>query len=153
MRWLDHRIPPPLVGLATALLMWALGRLTPFLHYPFSGHAFIGVAIGLAGLFVNIAGVIEFRKARTTVNPLRPDAATALVRTGIFKHTRNPMYLGLLLMVSGFAVYLSNPVSVLGLPCFVAYMNRFQIRSEETALQTLFGSEFSEYQSTVRRWL
>jgi protein-S-isoprenylcysteine O-methyltransferase Ste14 len=84
---------------------------------------------------------------------MRPDQATSLVASGVFAHTRNPMYLGLLFGLTGWAVYRSNAVAFLFLPAFVAYINRFQIVPEERVLTSLFGQEFASYKSRVRRWL
>ncbi|WP_422879670.1 methyltransferase family protein [Noviherbaspirillum cavernae] len=97
--------------------------------------------------------MVSFRRASTTVNPVSPGAATSLVSAGIYAFTRNPMYLGFLLGLSGWAVYLSNAAAFLALPFFVLYLNRFQIAPEERALQTLFGGEFSAYRGRVRRWI
>ena len=107
----------------------------------------VGVGVGLA-----ISGVLTFKRAKTTVNPTTPAAASALVRTGVFRFTRNPMYLGLLLCLVAWAVYLSNALALLIVPLFVLYMNRFQIAPEERALATLFGDAYAAYKREVRRW-
>ncbi len=100
-----------------------------------------------------VAGVREFRRASTTVNPLTPAAASAMVRSGIYRHTRNPMYLGMLLVLAGWAAWLASVAAVAVLPAFVLYMNRLQIEPEERALASLFGSDFEDYRRSVRRWL
>ena len=98
-------------------------------------------------------GVIEFRRAKTTVDPTKPDSASSLVRTGIYRRTRNPMYLGFLLILTGCAAALANLTSFLILPAFVVYMNRFQIKPEERALASIFGDDFKAYYSEARRWI
>jgi protein-S-isoprenylcysteine O-methyltransferase Ste14 len=153
MRWLEHRIPPPVVGLLAAAAMWGIDRLFPSLRFPFAGHVAVAAVIGAVGLAVDIAGILQFWKLRTTVNPLRPEKVAALVTGGILRWTRNPMYLGMAVMLLGWAAYLSNPLSLLGIPCFVAYLDRFQIAPEERALQARFGAEFLAYRERVRRWL
>jgi protein-S-isoprenylcysteine O-methyltransferase Ste14 len=100
-----------------------------------------------------IAGVISFQRAKTTVNPTRPGSASALVVSGVYRVTRNPMYLGLLLVLLGWGVFLSNVLAFIWIPAYVAYMNRFQIAPEERALSCLFGQEFLAYKAKVGRWL
>jgi len=113
----------------------------------------IAVALVLAGAWVALAGVVAFRRHKTTVNPFRPDQSSSLVASGIYRFSRNPMYLGFLLALLGWAAYLANWASALLLPAFVAYMNRFQIKPEERALAERFGPEFLAYCKSVRRWL
>ncbi len=97
--------------------------------------------------------MVSFRKARTTVNPLKPQAATSLVTTGIYAVTRNPMYLGMVLVLIGWAGFLASPISVMGPVLFWLYIDRFQIQPEERAMSALFGSSFAEYSARVRRWI
>jgi protein-S-isoprenylcysteine O-methyltransferase Ste14 len=87
------------------------------------------------------------------VNPMTPEASSALVVAGIFRWTRNPMYLGMLVVLIAWALWLSNALAFIVLPLFVAYLNRFQILPEERALQARFGAEFERYCRSVRRWL
>lgn len=154
MRQLEHRIPPPVVALLTALAMWLVTRLpTPLpLFLPFAARIAVAMVLATLGVAFAVAGVLAFRAARTTVNPITPEAATALVRTGVYRLTRNPMYLGLLLCLTAWAVWLTNLLSFCVLPAFVAYMNRFQIGPEERALRARFGREFEEFAARVRRW-
>lgn len=147
------RIPPDITFLILGGLMWATARAVPGLG--FSLPARTGGAIGLAGVGAAIAllGVASFRRAKTTVNPLQPAAASALVVSGIYRLTRNPMYLGLLLVLLGWAVFLANTLAFVFPAIYVPLMNRLQIIPEETALAAKFGAGFSAYQSRVRRWL
>lgn len=114
-----------------------------------------GIALGLVCVATVIAalGGIAFRRAGTTVNPLHPENMSALVVGGIYRVTRNPMYLGMLLMLVGRAIWLANVIPWVLLPGFVAYMNRFQIGPEERALASMFGADFAKYRTRVRRWL
>lgn len=152
MNALELKVPPPLVALVTGLLMWLAAKLVPPLALP--GVARIAVAVVFAGVGVGLAmsGVLTFRRAKTTVNPTTPAAASALVRTGVFRFTRNPMYLGLLLCLVAWAIFLSSVLALLIAPLFVVYMNRFQIAPEERALAALFGDSFAAYKRDVRRW-
>lgn len=153
MRFLELRIPPPVVGLTFAAGMWAVAHVPPML--PLSRPARLPVAalLGVLGAAVAIGGVVSFRRARTTVNPLKPETSTALVSSGVYSFTRNPMYLGMVLVLFAWAVYLSSIWSLVGPVFFALYITRFQIVPEERALDGLFGAPFAEYRQRVRRWL
>ena len=153
MRWLELKIPPPLVTLAFALAMWGVSRLTPELVFRVPLARSIAVALAVLGVLQAIAGIVAFRRARTTVNPMKPETTTSVVSTGIYRTTRNPMYLGMANVLAGWAVYLSNPVAALLLAGYVLYMNQFQIKPEERMLLAKFGPEFTQYMSRVRRWI
>jgi len=154
---LELKIPPVIFTLLLAGLMWLAARLLPeFLPVPGPTTGWrlaAALALCFAGLVIGIAGVMAFRRSRTTVNPLQPEKASALVAEGIFRRTRNPMYLGLLLALLGWAVYLGNLLSLLLALAFVPWMNRFQIGPEERSLEHAFGAEFTNYRRRVRRWL
>ena len=109
--------------------------------------------IVLAGALTSLLGVVSFRRAGTTVNPMTPESSSSLVVSGIYKLTRNPMYLGFLLALLGWTIFLSNVPALLCLPAFILYMNRFQIAPEERALAALFGQVFTAYKENTRRWL
>jgi protein-S-isoprenylcysteine O-methyltransferase Ste14 len=96
---------------------------------------------------------VAFRRAQTTITPLKPETASSLVSTGIYGFTRNPMYLGLLTVLIGWAVYLAAPFALFGPLFFWLYIGRFQIVPEERALSALFGDRFTQYTAKVRRWL
>lgn len=148
---LELKIPPPVVLFLVGCGMWAVAKVGPLISVP--AGAAVGVVLMIGGLALNLAGVMTVRKAKTTFNPLRPETTTALVSTGLFGISRNPMYLAMLIMLLGWAVYLSSPVALIGPVVFVLYINRFQIVPEERALSSLFGASFTEYKSRVRRWL
>ena len=153
MRPLELKVPPVALAAIFAAAMFGLSRLAPSAHVVVPGSQAIAVALATCGAAVALAGVIAFRANKTTVNPLTPSASSTVVSTGIYRFSRNPMYLGILLVLIGWAVYLSNPVSACLLPGFVAYMNRFQIRPEEQALLAKFGPRFAQYMTNVRRWV
>ena len=84
---------------------------------------------------------------------MHPDRSAALVAGGIYRSSRNPMYLGFLLLLAAWACWLANPLALAGLPAFVLYLNRFQIAPEERALRARFGDAYDGYARAVRRWL
>ncbi len=118
----------------------------PFVEFVTAG------LIVIAG-FIGIAGVYEFRKAKTTVNPVKPEAASQVVDTGVFAYTRNPMYVALLLVIIAIGLWWQHLSVILCGALFVAYMNRFQIKPEERALERLFGEDYLDYKNQVRRWI
>ena len=115
----------------------------------------LGGALVLAGVGTcfDMAGLRAFFKAKTTISPLRPNRAAAVVTTGVYRITRNPMYLGLVLILLGLALYLASPWAVLGPLVFVAYITRYQIKPEERVLAAHFGAPYTAYCAQVRRWL
>ncbi len=150
---LELKIPPLLLLLIFACLMWLVSLVTGN-HELLLPYRYIGlVGFVLSGAVIAIAGVLAFRRASTTVNPLDPESSTTLVIAGIYRFTRNPMYLGFLLVLLGYGVYLANLYALLLVPGFVVYMNRFQIIPEERALRQVFGEDCREYLKQVRRWL
>jgi protein-S-isoprenylcysteine O-methyltransferase Ste14 len=152
-RALELKIPPPVVAALTAGAMWGISLAAPLLEAPIFIRVVTAGAIVLAGVGFILAGVVSFRRAKTTVNPLRPETASSLVCSGIYRVTRNPMYVGLLIVLVAWAVFLSSAWALLGPLIFLLYMNRFQIAPEERVLSELFGASYSNYKAGVRRWL
>jgi len=135
--------------------MWLLSKLTRTLIgvQSTSFLTMLAVLLVFAGLGIGFTAVLQFRKAQTTINPVNPESSSSLVATGIFSKTRNPMYLGVLLILTAWAIYLANPFTVIGLVVFVLYITRFQIIPEERVLTGIFGKDFKDYCSRVRRWI
>jgi len=152
MRGLELKVPPPAVALVTAVLMWLVSRAAAALAFEFPAGNILAIGLAAAGIIIAVAGVLTFRRARTTLNPTKPESSSSLVSWGIYRVTRNPMYLGLLLELTGWAIFLSNWLAFVFLPVFIVYIHRFQIVPEERVLTSLFGGEFVAYQSRVRRW-
>jgi protein-S-isoprenylcysteine O-methyltransferase Ste14 len=153
MHGLESKVPPPVVAIIVAAGMWAAAKF---------GHSFAPtpLSLKLAAAFIaalggaaDIAGLVAFRRAKTTVNPLKPETSTALVASGIYALTRNPMYLGMLLILLAWALYLASVPALIGPVAFVLYITRFQIIPEERALSSRFGVAFTEYAAKVRRWI
>ena len=153
MSGLENRVPPPIVAAAFAVAMWAGARWLPEASVHFPGQAIAAGSALAAGLGVVAVAIGQFVRARTTVDPLHPAAASALVTGGIFQLTRNPMYLGMALALTAWALWLGNGAAALLLAGFVAYISRFQIAPEERALRAHFGDEFEAYAQRVRRWI
>jgi len=152
MHCLELRIPPLVLLFIFAATMSVIAFVVP-VPILVPGQLSIAVTLALIGAIISMAGVATFRCNRTTVNPFTPDQTSSLVTTGIYRISRNPMYLGFLLALSGWGIYLGNWVSWILLPAYVAYMNYFQIQAEERMLLARFGSHFLIYCNKVRRWV
>jgi protein-S-isoprenylcysteine O-methyltransferase Ste14 len=153
MPFLDHKIPPPLVGAVVAAGMWGVSGLG--LQVPLaSAPKYVAIIVlVVAGVAFDLLGLVAFRRSRTTVNPLRPERASSIVTGGVYRVTRNPMYVGLVLLLLAWAVHLSALLPFVGPAIFVLYVTHFQIKPEERVLEELFGEEYRAYASRVRRWL
>lgn len=147
------RIPPLLAGAVAWLLMWLVDQALPALGRTWPWQRPTAFALMAIGAGTGIAGVLAFRRARTTVNPLRPDTASTLVANGIYRLTRNPMYVGVAIATVGWAVLLGHILAPLGVVALVLWLDRYQIPAEERALHALFGAQFERYCNEVRRWL
>lgn len=146
-------LPPPVIGLLCLLAMWLVSRQVS------AWQVEPPLRPVLAGLLVIIGGAIDavsvaaFFRARTTINPLAPERVAELVVTGLYRYSRNPMYLGLLLILCGAAVWFAQPLNLLVLAAFVWLMNTLQIKPEEAALAGKFGDRYRDYCRRVRRWI
>lgn len=153
MTTLELRVPPPVVAIIVAAAMAAIGVGLPAWAVNVPGHRGISAVLLAAGIAIALAGVLAFRRAHTTVDPRASATESALVVGGIYRRTRNPMYLGIALALTALAVWLRQPLALLGVVAFVAYINRFQIRPEERRLEARFGEAFRAYARGVRRWV
>ncbi|WP_140626880.1 methyltransferase family protein [Methylibium rhizosphaerae] len=153
MNALELKVPPPVVALVVALLMWGCAQLTPPLDVPPVYRLCVALVLFAAGLVLRLAAQLSFRKAGTTVNPLDPSRSSAFVSRGVYRFSRNPMYLGRVLQLLGWAAFLANAAAVLLVPLYVLYVTRFQILPEERMLTEQFGGDYLRYTHTVRRWL
>lgn len=152
LAFLDLRIPPPVLTALTALVMWAGARSFPPNPRP---QWLLPATLGVAALGVLLipSGIISLRLAQTTVSPTRPDRSRALVVSGIFRLTRNPIYLGAVLLLTAWAMHLWQPQSFVAVPVFAAWIHCFQILPEERALRARFGESFDAYVHATRRWI
>jgi protein-S-isoprenylcysteine O-methyltransferase Ste14 len=150
---LELKIPPVLVFALTAAAMYGLARALPAGTLALPARVGAAATLAACGVALAAAGVAAFRRSRTSVHPHHPERASAMVAHGVYRWTRNPMYLGLLLVLAGWAVLLANAAALAALPLFVLWMNRFQIGPEERVLAAKFGPPYAAYLRRVRRWL
>ena len=153
MSSLELKIPPPAVALLICAAMWVLCLFTPVLDVSMFDRVMAAFVIASIGGVIALTGVAGFRRAKTTLNPTQPQTTSSLVTTGIYRYTRNPMYVGVLLVIVGWAAFLSSLWALLGPIAFALYITRFQIVPEERVLAGLFGADYMAYRSLVRRWL
>ncbi|WP_372995959.1 methyltransferase family protein [Marinobacter sp.] len=150
---MEKRIPPVVLALIVGLLMWLIAESGPRLDVGEMPRLAVATVLFLLGALITVAGVLAFRSSNTTVDPRRPEASSALVSSGVYRYSRNPMYLGFGLWLLAWSVFLASAWALVGVMFFVLYMNRFQIEPEERALRESFGGAFREYERRVRRWL
>ena len=153
MQVFELKVPPVALVVVFAVVMWAASTVFSAASFPLSGASIIAFVFAFIGSGIAVAGVFAFRWHDTTVNPMKPETTATIVTAGIYRVTRNPMYLGLAFVLLGWAIYLANLAALLLVPAFVAYMTRFQVKPEERALLEKFGSNFAEYMAVVRRWI
>ena len=149
----ELKIPPPAVALVVGLSMWWVTRYGVLEGVPLAWRIGAALVVAAVGAAFDVAGILAFRRAKTTVNPMKPEKSAALVVSGVYRITRNPMYVGMVFILLAWAVYLASPWALFGPLAFAAYITRFQIKPEERVLAARFGDEFAGYQARVRRWL
>ncbi|TKE94411.1 isoprenylcysteine carboxylmethyltransferase family protein [Vibrio kanaloae] len=153
MRFLELKVPPVALFILVFVASYfsaqhlSIGAIV----LPYKSIVLV-IGIALSGV-VGLSGIWEFRKQETTVNPIKVETASAVVDSGIFGYTRNPMYLGLFILLFCLGYFFQNLFSVLLSFVFVIYMNQFQIKPEERALEQLFGAEYIDYKQKIRRWI
>ncbi|TMN79719.1 MULTISPECIES: isoprenylcysteine carboxylmethyltransferase family protein [unclassified Pseudoalteromonas] len=148
---LNNKIPPVIVVLFFAGIMALIAHYSVIDFTVFV--AYLAASLVIIGCVSCVAGVVSFKLAKTTVNPSKPEQASKLVTSGIYRISRNPMYLGFAFILAGWGVWLSSVWAMLGVVGFIGYLTLFQILPEERALTKLFGEEFTTYKARVRRWL
>ena len=153
MKTLELKIPPPIIAIFTATAMRFAKDFAPSIDLTLSARLVAaGIVLFIAGYF-GIAGTIAFRRAKTTVNPLKPENSSSLVTSGVYRLTRNPMYVSFALILVAWMLYLSSIALIAGPLLFALYITRFQIQPEERILQGIFGDAFTAYMLRTRRWL
>jgi protein-S-isoprenylcysteine O-methyltransferase Ste14 len=153
LKFLELKVPPPIAAVLVGLLMWRISLVAPSSNAPELARLLFSPVVAIVGAAFVASGAIAFRRAKTTTNPTKPGAASSLVSSGPYRLTRNPMYVGLVLVLVAWAIFLWSAWSLAGPLVFAAYIRRFQIAPEERVLSALFGKEYHEYQGAVRRWL
>ena len=152
LKMLELKVPPLIVTLIFGFLLWTVSILISFNY----GHYFFKSAsclVFLVGLVIALVAVLKFRKEDTTVDPRDPTKSERLVVTGVYRYTRNPMYLSFLLFLVSYGLFLGNLANLISLLLFILYMNLYQIKPEEKILLAKFQSSYRVYMQTVRRWL
>ncbi|WP_313458779.1 isoprenylcysteine carboxylmethyltransferase family protein [Stenotrophomonas sp.] len=145
---LETKVPPPLLLLALAAIVWFLPGTASSV-----GRLAFGLPVIVLGLSLNALPKLLFRRAGTTVNPLRPEQSSALITSGLYRYSRNPMYLGYAVALTGWVISLGKPLGLLAVGFFVGYVTRLQIMPEERQLAAIFPGEYALYSATVRRWI
>ena len=148
---LNNKVPPLVVMVFFAAIMALIAHYTVIDFTAFI--IYLALALVATGCIFCIAGVVSFRLAKTTVLPNKPEEASRLVTSGVYKLSRNPMYLGFAFILAGWGVWLGSMWDFLGVAGFIAYITLFQIIPEERALHQLFAEQFDDYKSRVKRWL
>lgn len=150
---MKNKVPPPLLMIFTGAVMWLVAS-SPFgFRFSLPSTPEIRTLVIVIGALFVVSGIVRFARLKTTVNPFKLDESTRLATSGIYRISRNPMYLGLALMLVGWGIHLGSPINIICIAAFMAYMTQFQIKPEEAALKRLFGEEFEDYCRRVRRWL
>jgi protein-S-isoprenylcysteine O-methyltransferase Ste14 len=150
---LDLKVPPDAVWLGVAAVMGLAAATAPGLTIPLLLRLGVAAPLVAAGIVVIVSARLSLSRARTTWRPAQPRRATNLVTSGVYRFSRNPIYLGMLLALLAWAVALASPLALALSAVFVLYMDRFQIRPEERALTAVIGDEYRDYVRRVRRWL
>lgn len=146
------KIPPVFVFFVFGVLMYLLARFLPVGYFDFFGRRYLMYTLFIIAGSIGFISLLQFFKSKTSVDPTAPFKASKLVTSGIYQYTRNPMYLGLLLALLAWGLWLGNAFNALLAAGFVVYMNTFQVVPEEEALQKMFGKAYKQYCTLVRRW-
>jgi protein-S-isoprenylcysteine O-methyltransferase Ste14 len=153
MNALENKVPPPIVAFLIGAVMWGVARLSPLPEDESPVRLAISCGLACLGILVVVLGMLAFRRAKTTINPVNIKAASSIVTSGVYRYTRNPMYVGLTLALVGWAVHIAVSFVLVGPVVFILFINRFQIIPEERVLTSKFGEEYTKYRERVRRWL
>ena len=146
-------LPPPLWAVLFAAAMIGAAWAVPGLALDVPSRSVLAGLLVLVGLGTDAAALVQFRRHRTTIDPTRPERASALVTTGIYRISRNPMYLGMAVVLTGIAVWTGSLLALALVPLFVWVLTAWQIRPEEAAMRQLFRETFDAYATAVPRWL
>ena len=148
---MNNKIPPPIVTfICGTAIFFSKSFFNQFFNY---NNNLISLLLLIFGLGVFILAVRAFSRQKTTVNPLEPRQASSLVSSGIFKYSRNPMYLGMLIILLAISFKFNLVGGIFISLFFYLFITKFQILPEEEAMNELFGDEFIEYSNKTRRWI
>ncbi len=147
------KMPPPVIALIAVITLFIVHWMLPFLSIRIPGQSILGGLLILAGIAVAVVAVRGFFQAETTIRPDEVDKASTLVTSGLYRFTRNPMYLGLALLIAGIGLGLGTMFVPIVLAVFVWVITTKQIIPEERALENIFGQDYVSYKNDVRRWI
>ena len=150
---LQLKIPPPVYAISIAIIMWLLNKYIPIVELIQSPWNKIGLGIIIIAASFDVWSLFLFLKKHTTPNPMKPENTTGIVTKGLYQYSRNPMYLGLLIILFGFGIWLGSLSPFLMLPLFYWLITEMQIKPEERMLEQKFGKEYLDFKNRVRRWL
>lgn len=149
---MELKVPPVLVFFGFSLIMYLVSLFLPIGFFDFFGRFLLAKVLVVLSCVIGLVSLYQFFKTKTSVDPMHPEKVNQLVTSGLYKFSRNPMYLALLLVLLGFGLYLGNAFNTLVAAGFVGYMNRFQIIPEEKILYNKFGKDYKSYVTATRRW-
>ena len=147
----SFKIPPPLLVIILTSLVYFSSTKLELIYLPY--RQMISTLTLVIGLIIIISPVVNFIKSKTTVNPVKFENVNKLVTTGIYKYSRNPMYLGMIMIIISTTVYYLNFLSIFSPLIFYIWINKFQISREEIFLEDKFGNDYLKYKSKTRRWI
>ena len=145
------KIPPPILVLILVVANYFSSKKIDLIHLP--NQDLISILILLIGILILINPIFKFIKSKTTIDPIKFKKVNKLIISGIYKYSRNPMYLGLLMIVVSTSIFYLNIFSITTPFFFYFWISRFQIKREEIFLTEKFGKEYSLYKSKTRRWM
>ncbi len=150
---LKNKIPPPVIMLFSIGLVWLFQRYIPIIEFTIPFKLYVCIAIFLLGIFLAVHSVFGFLRAKTTINPIALKETNSLVTSGLYRYTRNPMYLGMALIIASAILFYGALSGGFSLIFFVVALNQLQIMPEEKVLEEIFGAEYTTFKSRVRRWI
>ena len=145
------KIPPPILVLILVSSNYFSSKKIDLFHLP--NQNLISILILLIGMLILINPIFKFIKSKTTIDPIKFKKVNKLIISGIYKYSRNPMYLGLLMIVISTSIFFLNIFSITTPLLFYCWINRFQIKREEIFLTEKFGEEYMSYKIKTRRWI
>tara|TARA_B100001094_G_C18000155_1_gene704730 strand:- start:10 stop:456 length:447 start_codon:yes stop_codon:yes gene_type:complete len=148
---MQNKIPPPVITLLNIYIIYSINQVFPKFYFPY--QSIVSIFVGIEAVLIIFFAIKEFKKAATTISPLQINQVSSFVTTGIFRFTRNPMYLGLTSLQVAAGIYFGNWLMVVVVPMFIFYITFYQIIPEEKVLNRKFGNDFKIYCSKVGRWL
>ncbi len=149
---LSLKIPPPLIAFGAVLFLYALNNFAPLYRINFLYQSYLSISVVCIGTTIALIAIVKFKQLQTPIDPRQPDKTHRLANSGIYKISRNPMYLGILLILVGIGIYLGAVSGLLAIATFVTYITKYQIIPEEKVLTMKFKERYQKYSRNVPRW-